>query len=108
STLLSPLTTPVALHAVGLMTTCDYSEDLHELAAGGTNAFLAISVILPSLAGLAVNLLAGRSRVAPAKPYLKLANFAVLLVLVYTNAAISLPQAVAERDYDFLAVMLAI
>jgi bile acid:Na+ symporter, BASS family len=36
STLLSPLTTPVALHSVGFMTTGDYSEDLHELATAGT------------------------------------------------------------------------
>ena len=108
STLLSPLTTPVALHAVGLVTTGDYSEDLHELAGGGTNAFLAVSVILPSLLGIAVNLLAGKSRIAAAKPYLKLANFAVLFTLIYSNASISLPQAVAVPDYDFLAVMLAI
>jgi len=108
STLLSPLTTPVALHAVGLMTSGDYSEDLHELAAGGTNAFLAVSVIFPSLAGVLVSLLAGPRRVAAAKPYLKLTNFVVLSLLVYTNAAISLPQAVAEADYDFLAVMLVI
>jgi BASS family bile acid:Na+ symporter len=108
STLLSPLTTPVALHSVGLMTTGDYSEDLHELAGGGTNAFLAVSVILPSLLGIAVNLLAGKHRIAAAKPYLKLANFVVLFLLIYSNAAISLPQAIAQPDYDFLAVMLAI
>jgi bile acid:Na+ symporter, BASS family len=108
STLLSPLTTPVALHSVGLMTTGDYSEDLHELAGGDTNVFLTISVILPSLAGIGAHLLAGRQRVAAAKPYLKLANFVVLFLLIYSNAAISLPQAVIEHDYDFLGVMLAI
>jgi BASS family bile acid:Na+ symporter len=108
STLVSPVSTPLALHSVGVMTTGDYSEDLHELATGGTNAFLAVSVIFPSLAGILVSLLAGKDRVAAAKPYLKLANFVVLLLLVYANAAISLPQAVAEPDYDFLAVMLAI
>lgn len=108
STLLSPLTTPLALHAVGLMTTGDYSADLHELAAGGANAFLAVSVILPSLLGIGVKLLAGRRRIAAAKPFLKLANFAVLFLLIYSNAAISLPQAVARPDYDFLAVMLCI
>jgi BASS family bile acid:Na+ symporter len=31
STLRSRLTMPLALHAVGLMTTGDYAEDLHEL-----------------------------------------------------------------------------
>src|SRR5579875_4230497 len=46
STLLSPLTTPLALHSVGLMTTGDYSEDLHELAnSGTTGGFLTVCVI---------------------------------------------------------------
>lgn len=35
STLLSPITTPLALHSVGLMATGDYAEDLHELAGEG-------------------------------------------------------------------------
>ncbi|HVA45811.1 MAG TPA: bile acid:sodium symporter [Pirellulales bacterium] len=108
STLLSPLATPVALHAVGLMTTGDYSEDLHELASGGTNAFLAVSVILPSILGIVLHLLLGKARVLAAKPYLKLGNFLVLFLLIYSNASISLPQAVGHPDYDFLAVMLVI
>ncbi|HVC93534.1 MAG TPA: bile acid:sodium symporter [Pirellulales bacterium] len=108
STLLSPLATPVALHAVGLMTTGDYSEDLHELASGGTNAFLAVSVILPSIAGIVLHLLLGKARVVATKPYLKLGNFVVLFLLIYSNASISLPQAVRQPDYDFLAVMLVI
>lgn len=108
STLLSPLTTPVALHSVGFMTTGDYSEDLHELAAGGTNAFLTISVILPSLLGIAVRWAAGSQRIAAARPFLKLANFGILFLLIYSNASISLPQAVRDPDYDFLAVMFVI
>ena len=40
STLLSPLTTPLALHAVGLMAEGAYAGDLHELAAHGTGVFL--------------------------------------------------------------------
>ncbi|MGH7193795.1 MAG: bile acid:sodium symporter family protein, partial [Candidatus Saccharimonadales bacterium] len=108
STLLSPLTTPVALHSVGLMTTGDYSEDLHELASGGTNAFLAVSVILPSLLGVSIRLLAGRARIEAVKPLLKLANFCILFLLIYSNASMSLPQAVGNPDYDFLAVMFVI
>lgn len=108
STLFSPLTTPVALHSVGLMTSGDYSEDLHELASGGTNAFLAISVILPSLVGLGIRLLAGRAPIEAAKAFLKLANYCILFLLIYSNASISLPQAVGNPDYDFLAVMFAI
>ena len=35
STLLSPLLTPLGLHAIGYVTLGDYSEDLHEIAKGG-------------------------------------------------------------------------
>lgn len=38
STMLSPITTPLALHSVGLMATGDYAHDLHELASNGTTA----------------------------------------------------------------------
>lgn len=108
STLLSPITTPVALHAVGLMTTGDYSEDLHELAAGGANAFLTVSVIVPCIVGILLHLVVGKARVLAARPYLKLANFFVLFLLIYSNASISLPRAVRQPDYDFLAIMVAI
>jgi len=108
STLLSPLTTPVALHSVGLMTTGDYSEDLHELAAAGTSGFLAVGVILPSLLGMLGNAVIGEARMAPAKPAMKLLNSLNLLLLNYSNASVSLPQTIADPDWDFLAVMLAI
>ncbi|WP_197442905.1 bile acid:sodium symporter family protein [Lignipirellula cremea] len=108
STILSPLATPLVLHAVGLMTTGDYSEDLHELASGGVGSFLGVWVILPSLAGIAARLLAGENRMAIIRPYLKLVNWAVLLLLNYSNASLSLPKAVAEPDFDYLAVMLVL
>jgi BASS family bile acid:Na+ symporter len=108
STLLSPLTTPLALHAVGLMAAGDYADDLHELAAGGMEVFLAVGVILPSLLGITIRLAVGERRIAVAKPYLKLINSAILLALNYSNASVSLPQAVAQPDLDFLAVMLGI
>src|SRR3984957_5236000 len=75
STLLSPWTTPFALHAVGLMTTGDYSEDLHELAASGTGAFLFLCVLLPSIAGLGLRRLVSDARMNSVKPSLKLMNF---------------------------------
>jgi bile acid:Na+ symporter, BASS family len=108
STLLSPLTTPLALHAVGFMARGDYAEDLHELAAGGAGAFLAVAVILPSLLGIALRRRAGERRVTVAKPALKLVNTGVLLFLNYSNASASLPQAIARPDPDFLAATLAI
>jgi len=108
STFLSPLTTPVALHSVGLMTTGDYSEDLHELAAGGAEAFLAAAVIIPSAFGILLRQGVGESRVERAKPLLKLTNSINLLLLNYSNASVSLPQTVANPDWDFLAVTLMI
>jgi bile acid:Na+ symporter, BASS family len=108
STLLSPLTTPIALHSVGLMATGDYAEDLHELAAGGTGMFLAVCVLAPSLIGIGVRRAVGDARYAAAKPRLKLINSVILLVLNYSNASVSLPQAVADPDPDFLAVTVGI
>jgi BASS family bile acid:Na+ symporter len=108
STLLSPLFTPVGLQSVSLMTTGDYSDDLHELAVSGTGGFLAVSVMLPSLLGMATHAAVGEPRRAPARPALKLLNSINLLLLNYSNAAVSLPQTVAEPDWDFLAVTLAI
>jgi bile acid:Na+ symporter, BASS family len=108
STLLSPLTTPIALHSVGLMATGDYAEDLHELAAAGTGMFLAVCVLAPSLLGIGVRRAVGDARYGAAKPRLKLINSVILLLLNYSNASASLPQAVADPDPDFLAVTLGI
>ena len=108
STLLSPLTTPAALHAVGLIAQGDRAAELHALAGYGTGAFLLLCVLAPSLLGILVHALAGGSRVAAARPHLKLVNSVNLLLLSYANAAVSLPQTVADPDWDFLAVTLAL
>jgi BASS family bile acid:Na+ symporter len=108
STLLSPLTTPVALHSVGLMAAGDYAEDLHELASAATGTFLVLGVISPALLGIAIGWVVGEARLNAARPGLKLINSIVLLFLNYSNASVSLPQAVADPDTDFLAATLAI
>ncbi|QDT20186.1 bile acid:sodium symporter family protein [Gimesia chilikensis] len=108
STFLSPLATPLALHAVGFMTTGDYSEDLHELAGSQTGWFLLIAVILPSALGILCRQLMGKERVQARKANLKLVNSSILLLLNYSNASVSLPQAIASPDLDFLAVTLVI
>lgn len=108
STFLSPLTTPLALHSVGLMTTGDYSEDLHELAGSQTGWFLLVSVIVPSILGIFCRQIVGRERITASKAHLKLVNSAILLFLNYSNASVSLPQAIATPDWDFLAVTMVI
>ena len=109
STLLSPLTTPLALLSVGLMTKGDYSEDLRELAESGTTGgFLAVCVILPSLLGMLLRAGSGAERVNRAKPTLKLLNSLNLLVLNYSNASVSLPESISNPDLDFVMMILAV
>lgn len=108
STLLSPLTTPIILRSVGVLTIGDYSEDLVELASGGTNLFLALCVIVPSLLGIVCRLSIGEAKARSIKPWLKLVNICNLLILSYSNAAVSLPKAIHHPDLDFLTVILII
>jgi BASS family bile acid:Na+ symporter len=98
----------LSLAMVLLMATGDYAEDLHELAAAGTGMFLAVCVLAPSLIGIAVRRIIGDAHYGAARPRLKLINSVILLVLNYSNASVSLPQAVADPDPDFLAVTLGI
>ena len=108
STVLSPFSTPILLRSVGFMTTGDYSEDLVELASGGTNVFLAVCVIVPSILGIICRLLIGEEKATSLKPWLKLVNILDLLILSYSNAAASLPKAIHHPDGDFLAAILII
>jgi BASS family bile acid:Na+ symporter len=108
SILLSPLTTPVALHAVARAASGDYAEHLRGLAASGAGVFLAACVVLPSVLGVLARWAAGEARVAAAGPGLRLANNVNLLVLIYANASASLPEAVAYPDADFLALTLGV
>lgn len=108
TTLCSPLLTPLVLHAAGFVTTGDYSEDLHALAASGAASFLGVWVILPTLLGIFTHRALGEKRAALLSPYLKLANFAVLALLNYSNAALTLPGVISHPDLDFLAVILVV
>ena len=108
TTLLSPVLTPIVLHSVAFLAAGDYSEDLHELASNGAGAFLGAWVILPSLLGIAGHRLLGETTAATISPYLKLANSIVLILLNYSNAALSLPKLIFEPDFDFLGAILAI
>lgn len=106
STILSPWTTPIVLHIFGHITKGDYSEDLIELSKQGTSSFLTISVVIPALTGILVHFLCGEKRVNKLKPFLKLTNYIVLLLLNYSNASTSLPQTLKESDWDFLFIVI--
>lgn len=108
TTLLSPLTTPLILHAVGFLTTGDYSEDLHELASGEAATFLGAWVILPSLLGILSRQLMDERLFVRATPYVKLSNFLILILLNYSNSTLVLPKVVSSPDPDFLFAVIVI
>jgi len=106
TTLFSPVLTPLVLHMAGAVTTGDYSEDLHEIAAGESANFLALWVLLPSLLGLAASHALGEKRTAAAKPHLKITNYGAIVLLNYANASLSLPEVLRQPDADFLLLMI--
>jgi BASS family bile acid:Na+ symporter len=108
STLLSPVLTPLGLDAVALLTSGDYSEDLQELARGGARAFVALTVVIPSVVGMALRASIGDRRAKRVLPALKVLNLVDLLVLSYSNASLALPQIFERPDWDFIALTLAI
>lgn len=108
TTALSPWLTPLVLHAVGFLTIGDASEDLHLLASQGAGAFLILSVVIPSLLGIALQWILPPAWIHRANPYLKFVNLVNLLLLSYSNAAISLPAAFKQPDWDFLAMIFGV
>jgi BASS family bile acid:Na+ symporter len=108
STLLSPLTTPAVLFLVGTLAPGAGSGALDGLTGSGTGLFLALFVLLPSLGGIAARRALGEEAASACKPHLKVLNAAVLLVLNYANAAVSLPGVVAHPDWSFLTLSLAV
>jgi BASS family bile acid:Na+ symporter len=86
STLLSPLTTPIALRIVGSISPSGYADELFVLADGGTGTFLVVWVLVPSLLGIAVCRLIGEARVTRAERWLKPLSAITLVILCYANA----------------------
>lgn len=108
STVLSPVVTPVALYVFGEMASEEYETVIHDLAAYGSGAFLGLWIVLPSVLGLCVRFVVPEAQLTAVMPFIKLINSVVLLMLNYSNGSVSLPQTVADRDFDFLAVTLGI
>jgi BASS family bile acid:Na+ symporter len=90
------------------MASNEYEAVLHNVSAYGSGGFLGLWVVLPSLLGLSIRMALPEVALTAVMPYIKLVNSVVLLVLNYSNASVSLPKAVAEHDWDFLAVTLII
>jgi BASS family bile acid:Na+ symporter len=108
STIFSPLTTPIALHFSGNLTTGDYSEDLHLLANGNTNLFLILGVVLPSFMGVIVHFFIKEKNANKLRTNLKEINLFILLLLNYFNASNVLPKVIENPDWDFLLMIFVI
>ena len=108
STLLSPIITPWAFYVFGEMASEEYEAVLYNVSVYGSGGFLGFWVVLPTLLGLGIRITVPDTMLAALMPYIKLVNSVVLLLLNYSNASVSLPKAVAEHDWDFLAVTFTI
>ncbi|QEH35076.1 Sodium Bile acid symporter family protein [Aquisphaera giovannonii] len=107
STLLSPISTPAALHALGLLAPGPYGGQLHQLAGRDTGTFLAAWVLLPSVLGIAARAALGEARAPAVERRLRIAAPLTLMILCYANASACLPQAIRDPDWDFLGIVLA-
>jgi BASS family bile acid:Na+ symporter len=105
STFLSPLTTPVVLHLIERTAT---GIPLPSLEGQGTCTFLAGWVLLPSLLGMLIRWRLGEARLEAVRTPRKLASSINLLLLCYANASTSLPETVADGDWDFLVLALGV
>ncbi len=105
STLLSPLTTPLVLHVVKPLLDADYGEAIAAVGGSGTSLLLGLFVMVPAFVGVGVNCLVGEARLSGIRSAIKPVNSVCLLVLIWCNAAASLPETVAHPDADFLALV---
>jgi BASS family bile acid:Na+ symporter len=108
STLASPLTTPLILHAISFAASGEYSQDLRDLARNGTKLFLVLFVLVPSLLGLGIRRLISAGHAKQMAQQIKLVNLMVLLLLNYSNAAVALPRVVKAPDPDFISIVLTV
>ncbi len=104
STLLSPLTTPAAFRLLGAAAPDGLAAELRLLADSHAGAFLALWVLMPSIAGILVGAIMGQARALAVDRRLKPVGPVVLLLLCYTNACACLPKALGNPDWDFLAI----
>jgi BASS family bile acid:Na+ symporter len=104
STLLSPFTMPAVLRALEAM--ISNAATIGAVATGHAETVLVVCVVGPSLAGLAMRAVGRGGWMAAARPLMKLANAAALLILCYANAAVALPDILANPDWDYLVLTI--
>lgn len=106
TTILSPILTPITLHSVGYQIYGAYSDELHNLAGGAVILFLITWVIIPSILGVLIRLITKHSFYLIIDPYLNLINIRMLLLIIYSNASVYLPELISNPDLKFIALAL--
>ena len=94
---LSPIATPQMLNLMGLSLSEQETAQCEQLVTRFSGAFFIVWVILPSLAGMLVNKLAGPVLIDRARSSLRMASAAALLTLNYANASLAMPDAFDEE-----------
>ena len=106
TTVISPLVTPVTLHAVGYQIYGGYSEELHNLAGGTVISFLIAWVIIPSIFGVIIRIFINQTLYLLIDPYLNLINIGMLILIIYSNASVYLPELISKPDIQFILLAL--
>ena len=110
---LSPLAAPQMLNLMGLSLSQQETAQCQQLVTRFSGTFFIVWVILPSLAGMIVNGLAGPALIDRARSILRMVSAATLLTLNYANASLAMPDAFDEEApktilvSSILAVMLS-
>jgi bile acid:Na+ symporter, BASS family len=108
STLLSPFSTPAAIHLISFTVSGEYGEGMRQLTGHGTTGFLTLCVVIPSLLGMTVGWLSGEQHRQAIRPVVRIVNSVILLLLCYTNATACLPRVLADPDWDFLLLSIGV
>jgi BASS family bile acid:Na+ symporter len=106
TTVISPLVTPVTLHTVGYQIYGAYSEELHNLAGGTVISFLIAWVIIPSIFGVIIRIFINQILYLLIDPYLNLINIGMLILIIYSNASVYLPELITNPDIQFILCAL--
>ncbi|NOY41796.1 MAG: hypothetical protein GXP26_08170 [Planctomycetes bacterium] len=101
---LSPLAAPQMLKLMGLVLSEQETAQCERLVAQFSGTFFIIWVILPSIAGVVVNRLAGPDRIDRARGAIRLVSAMALLTLNYTNASLAMPKVFDGEGAETLLV----
>ncbi len=103
--LLSPIATPQVLKLMGLALSAQDTAHCEELVKRFSGTFFIIWVILPSMAGMLFNRVAGAKFIEQKRNWIRLISALALLTLNYTNASLALPGLFEQPKWR--AILLA-